>query len=355
MTSLANIGAIESKPNATLSIHEFIARMPKAELHVHIEGTLEADMKFEFASRNGVHLPYQSAEDMRAAYIYHDLPSFLRVLYEGRFVLITEQDFYDLCYAYLKKVHSQNVIYAEIFFDPQQHTARGVAFETIIMGLHRASVDAEVEFGIESQFIMCFLRELSAESAMETLLSALPYKDWIVGVGLDSDEADNPPSKFVEVFAFARTEGFKLTMHCDVNIRGTHQHIGQALDLIGVDRVDHGVNALDEAELIARAKALAMTFTLCPYANEVVMPGQKQYPVRRMLDLGLQVTVNSDDPAYMRDHYLIENFELAQREAGLSKSDLLKLSENAFAAAWIPEGKRQVFLAELTAFATKQL
>ena len=335
------------------SIDDYIAAIPKCELHVHLEGTLEADMKFALAERNRIQLPYANADEMRASYIYHDLGSFLKVFYEGSKVLIEERDFYDLCYAYLSKARSQNVVYAEMFFDPQQHTSRGVPFRTIIAGLHKACVDAEVALGIESQLVMCFVRELSAESAMGTLIEAIPYKEWIIGVGLDFDENGNPPSKFAAVFERARAEGFRRTMHCDVNLPDTLSNIAEALDLIGLDRIDHGVNVLDDPTLIATAKARGVTFTLCPYANEVVMPGHRQYPVRRMLDLGLKATLNSDDPAYMEGSYMIENMQRAQRDAGLTRAELLTLTENAFAAAWISDAKRQTYLAMLNAFAAK--
>ena len=223
----------------------FIAGMPKAELHLHIEGTLEPELKFELAARNGLALPYASVEEMRAAYDFNSLASFLTIYYEGMNVLVTEQDFYDLAMAYFRKAHSQNVVYAEIFFDPQGHTSRGIAFETVIKGFRRAQQDAE-SFGMRTQLIMCFLRDMSAESAMETLEQSLPYGDWIVGVGLDSDERGNPPIKFKEVFDRARKEGFRLTMHCDVNQQDSTAHIRECLELIGVERIDHGVNALDD-------------------------------------------------------------------------------------------------------------
>ena len=208
-------------------MRRFIEGMPKAELHVHVEGTLEPELKFELARRNGIELPYESVEEMRAAYNFDDLPSFLQVYYEGVSVLRTEQDFFDLTTAYLEKAHSQNVLYAEIFFDPQAHTTRGIAFETVIRGIRQAQEDAKERLGIRTQLIMCFLRDMSAESAMATLEESLPHKDWIVGVGLDSDERGNPPVKFKELFARARTEGFRLTMHCDVDQENSTRHIWQ--------------------------------------------------------------------------------------------------------------------------------
>src|SRR3984957_15011239 len=232
----------------------FIEGLPKAELHVHIEGTLEPEMKFELAKRNKIELPYADVAAMRAAYTFNDLPSFLTIYYEGMNVLVTEPDFYDLTFAYLKKARSQNVIYAEMFFDPQPHTGRGVAFDTVIQGIRRAQVDAEAQLGIRSQLIMCFLRDWSAEFAMTTLVQSLPYKEWIVGVGLDSDERGHPPVKFRDVFARARAEGYLLTMHCDVNQENTLTHIRQVLDDIGASAIDHGGNPIEHPALGARVK-----------------------------------------------------------------------------------------------------
>ena len=338
-----------------LSPQDFIHGMPKCELHVHLEGTLEAEMKFVLAERNGIELPYADAASLKAAYAFHDLQSFLKVYYEGMQVLLTEQDFYEICYAYLKKARSQNILYAEMFFDPQAHTSRGVAFDSIVRGIHQAQVDADRELGIRSQLIMCFLRELSAEDAMSTLQQSLPYKDWIVGVGLDSDERGNPPAKFLSVFSRARQEGYRLTMHCDVNQENTHEHIRQAIAEVGVERVDHGVNLLDDPALIALARARDLSFTLCPFANQSVLLRDAQQPVRRMLDLGLRVTINSDDPAYMQGLYLAENFGMAQRELSLSNAELHTLARNAFEAAWLPRSDRNHYLATLDDFAQSAL
>ena len=237
--------------SSTTDLRAFIAQLPKAELHVHLEGTLEPELSFALAARNGVALGHDTPEALIAAYDFHDLPSFLAIYYKAMEVLVSEQDFYELTWAYLAKTRSQNVLYCEMFFDPQAHTGRGVAFDTVIRGIRRAQVQAAAELGVESQLIMCFLRELSAASAMETLLASLPYKAWIVGVGLDSDEKNNPPIKFAQVFARARAEGYRLTMHCDVNQQNTLVHIGQCLDVIGVDRIDHGINALEDPALCA--------------------------------------------------------------------------------------------------------
>lgn len=333
------------------SIVDFINGMPKAELHVHLEGTLEAELKFELAARNNVDLPYADVEAMRASYVYHDLPSFLAIFYEGSFVLHREEDFRDLVYAYLRKVASQNVVYAEMFFDPQQHTDRGVSFSTIIEGLTRGRIEAKRDFGICSQLIMCFVRERSAESAMAVLEMALPYRHLIAGLGLDSDELDNPPAKFAEIFRRGREAGFRLTMHCDVDQKNTHEHIRQAIEDIGVERIDHGANLLDRPELIEMARERGLFFTVCPYANEMMRPGENQSIARGMLDLGLKLTLNSDDPAYMEGKYINENMLMAHDLAGFGPDDFITVTRNAFDAAWIDDELRQELHRQLDAYA----
>jgi adenosine deaminase len=324
--------------------------MPKAELHLHVEGTLEPELKFELAARNGVELPYASVGEMRAAYDFDDLASFLAVYYEGMNVLRDERDFYDLATAYFRKAHSQNVVYAEVFFDPQAHTARGIPFATVIDGLRRAQQDAEASLGLRSQLIMCFLRDLSAGSAMETLEQALPYGDWIVGVGLDSDERGNPPVKFREVFARAREEGFRLTMHCDVDQESSVAHIWQCLDTIGVDRVDHGVNALEDPALVAELNRRGLGLTCCPISNSYVAGGLKAAELKRLLDERVRVTVNSDDPAYFPG-YINENLIAVERAAGLDRDELVRLAYNAFTISWLPQEERKEYLEALKAYA----
>jgi len=331
------------------ALHGFIERLPKCELHVHVEGTLEPEMKLALARRNGVALAHDDVEALRAAYDFHDLPSFLAIYYEGMGVLLKEPDFYDLTYAYLAKARSQNVRYAEMFFDPQAHTARGVGFDIVIRGIRRAQMDAEVRLGIRSQLIMCFLRDWSAEFAMATLLESLPYKEWIVGVGLDSDEKNHPPRKFANVFQRAREEGYLLTMHCDVDQQDSVAHIRQCVDEIGVDRIDHGVNALEDAGLCAEIKRRGLAFTVCPVSNGFVTDGTKSSEIKRMLDQGLRVTVNSDDPAYFGG-YMTENLLAVQREVGLSKGELVQLARNAFEASWLPRSRKDAYLSELDAF-----
>lgn len=327
----------------------FIAGMPKAELHVHVEGTLEPELKFELAKRNQLDLPYKSADEMRLAYDFDDLPSFLKIYYEGMSVLLTEQDFYDLTYAYLEKVHGQNVLYAEMFFDPQAHTVRGVSFETVINGIHRAQVDAQDAFGIKTQLIMCFLRDMTAESAVEALAQSLAYKDWIVGVGLDSDEAGNPPLKFKEVFEAAREHGYLLTMHCDVDQKGSVANIWQTLNDIKTDRIDHGVNALEDQVLCDEIIKRNLTLTVCPISNGYVTPSKKTTEIKAMLTRGMKVTVNSDDPAYFPG-YMTENLIATQQEANLTKDQVVQLVKNAFDGSWQPAEEIEAMTSKLSAY-----
>jgi adenine deaminase len=328
----------------------FIEGMPKAELHLHLEGTLEPELKFELAGRNGVELPYGSAAEMRAAYGFDDLGSFLAVYYEGMSVLREEQDFYDLACAYFRKARSQNVVYAECFFDPQAHTSRGIPFATVIEGIRRAQEDAERELGLSSKLIMCFLRDLSADSAREALEASLPYRDWIVGVGLDSDERGNPPIKFKEVFARASDEGYRLTMHCDVDQEDSVAHIWQCLDEIGVERIDHGVNSLEDAALVREITGRGLGLTVCPISNSYVAGGLKGHELHRMLDHGMRACVNSDDPAYFPG-YMNENLAAAQAEAGLARDEVVQLARNAFTIAWLDDERRTGYLAALDAYA----
>ncbi|MFF4987784.1 adenosine deaminase [Streptosporangium saharense] len=331
---------------------DFIAGLPKCELHLHIEGTLEPELKFALAERNSIELPYSSVEDIRAAYSFDDLPSFLKIYYEGMEVLRTEPDFYDLAMAYLRRAASQNVRYAEIFFDPQAHTSRGVPFDLVIRGLRRALLDAERRLGIRAQLIMCFLRDFQAEYAMATLLESLPYREWIVGVGLDSDEKGNPPVKFRAVYERARQEGYLLTMHCDVDQENSVEHIRQAVEEIGVDRIDHGVNALEDQALVETIRERGLGLTVCPISNGYVTDSTKADAIRRMLDLGLRVTVNSDDPAYFAG-YVQENLTVLAEELSLTEEDLVQLERNAFEITWLPRHLKDAYLAELDAYAAR--
>jgi adenosine deaminase len=327
----------------------FIDRMPKAELHVHLEGTLEPDLSFRLAQKNGVELPYDSPEALLRAYDFTDLPSFLAIYYRGMNVLKDEEDFFELTWRYLQKAAAQCVVYAEMFFDPQAHTTRGVPFDTVIRGIRRAQEKAAAELGVETQLILCFLRDMSAESALQTLLAALPYKHWLIGVGLDSDEKNNPPRKFAEVFARARKEGLKLTMHCDVNQQNSLVHIGEVLNDIGVDRIDHGVNALEDPALCAVIRERGLGLTVCPVSNRFCVQDLTGMQIRQMLKLGLRATVNSDDPAYFRA-YLNENLSALHEEAGLTRTEIVQLVRNAFEVAWLPDARRSGYLARLDGY-----
>lgn len=327
-------------------MRSFIEGIPKAELHLHLEGTLEPELKFHLADRNDASLPYASVEEMRTAYDFDDLPSFLAVYYEGMSVLLAEEDFFDLAYTYFQKAHSQNVVYAEVFFDPQAHTSRGVPFDTVIRGIRRAQTQAADVLALQSQLIMCFLRDMSAESAMATLESADEYRDWIVGVGLDSDEKDNPPSKFAAVFAAARQRGYQLTAHCDVDQEDSIANLWQCLNEIGVDRIDHGVNALDDPDLVTEIRRRGLGLTVCPISNSYVTDGFKAPQIRRMLELGLRVCINSDDPAYFPG-YVTDNLTAVQEAAGLSQSHVSQLIRNAFEISWLDEPARSHYLKQL--------
>ncbi|MEE6272363.1 adenosine deaminase [Georgenia sp. MJ206] len=339
-----------SASTTTTDLHEFIAGLPKAELHLHIEGTLEPELTFALAQRNGIALEHATAEDVRASYSFDSLPSFLSVYYDSMRVLLTADDFYDLAMAYLTKAASQNVRYAEIFFDPQAHTSRGVPFPTIMGGLRRALVDARRDLGIHGELILCFLRDFSAEHAMSTLMESLPYRDWILGVGLDSDEKGNPPAKFAAVFARARAEGYLLTMHCDIDQDDTHEHIRQAIEDIGVDRVDHGSNAFERPALVESIKERGLGLTCCPISNGWVVDGMKGTEIVGLLEAGIKVTINSDDPAYFGG-YVAENYGRLAADVDLTREQLIRLARNSFDVAWLSGRERDQYLAELEAYA----
>jgi adenosine deaminase len=321
----------------------FITNLPKAELHVHLEGTLEPELSFDLARKHNVQLEYDTVEELLQAYDFHDLPSFLRIYYKGMSVLRDEEDFFQLTWQYLAKAAQQHVVYAEMFFDPQAHTSRGVSFDTVIRGIRRAQEQATERLGLDTQLILCFLRDMSAESAMQTLEQSIPYKHWIVGVGLDSDEKGNPPVKFAAVFRRARELGYKLTMHCDVNQENTLEHIHQCLHTIGVDRIDHGVNSLQDPALCAIIAERGLGLTVCPVSNRFVVQNLTAQEIRRMLSLGMRATVNSDDPAYFRA-YLNENLEALQGEGGLTREEIVQLVRNAFVVAWLDESSRTSYL-----------
>ena len=332
-----------------MDMDQFIRTIPKAELHLHIEGTLEPELKFELAARNGLELPYASADEMRAAYDFDDLSSFLAQYYEGMSVLLTETDFGDLAMAYFERVAAQGLVYVEMFFDPQAHTSRGIGFDIVISGLRRAQQDAQERFGIRSQLIMCFLRDRSVESAFETLEQAAPYQDRIVGVGLDSDERDNPPRKFREVFAAAREQGYRLTMHCDVDQQDSIAHIRGCLDDICVERIDHGSNALADEGLVAQLVTRGIGLTCCPISNSYVSDGTKARQIHALYERGVLVTINSDDPAYFPG-YVADNLITLQREVGLTRDDIVGLVRNAFTISWLDETERAAYQDRLDAW-----
>jgi adenosine deaminase len=322
----------------TSSGESFVAGLPKAELHLHLEGTLEPGLREALAARNAVAPPVVPP--------FHDLTSFLVGYYASMRVLRTEADFYDLAMAYFRKARSQNVVYAEVFFDPQAHTSRGVPFAAVIDGLDRARHQAADELGLRAQLIMCFLRDMPASSAMYTLTQSLPYRDRIVGVGLDSDERDNPPLKFIDVFERARAEGYRLTMHCDVDQADAVAHIWQCVDEIGVERIDHGVNCLEDAALVARLAADRIGLTVCPVSNGWVTDSMKVPELKAMLDERLLPTVNSDDPAYF-EAYVNENLTAAARDGGLTVEEITRLARNSFEIAWLPPAERAGYLAQI--------
>jgi adenosine deaminase len=326
----------------------FLRALPKVELHVHVEGTLEPELMFELAARNGVRLPYGSVEEVRRAYQFTDLQSFLDLYYAGARVLVTEQDFFDLAWAYLTRVAAQTVRHVELFFDPQTHTDRGVPFETVVTGLHRALAEGERRLGVSWRLILCFLRHLSAEAAMTTLEQALPFRDRIVGVGLDSSEVGHPPEKFARVFARARAEGFRAVAHAGEE--GPPAYIWQALDLLGVERIDHGVRCLEDPRLVARLVAERVPLTVCPLSNVRlrVFPTLAEHNLKRLLDAGLRVTVNSDDPAYFGG-YVLENYRAAQAALGLSRDDVRRLARNAIEASFLDPRAKQTLVTELGA------
>ena len=327
----------------------FIQGMPKAELHIHIEGSLEPKMMFEIAERNGVALRYASVEEARRAYDFEDLQSFLDLYYEGMQVLLHEQDFYDLTWSYLQKVSEQNVRHAEIFFDPQAHTGRGVPFETVISGIHRALVDAERQLSISSKLIMCFLRHLSAKEAMETLHDSLPFRERIVGVGLDSSEIGHPPRDFKTVFDRAREDGLLTVAHAGEE--GPPEYIWQALDDLKVSRIDHGVRCTEDPKLVERLREEQVPLTVCPLSNVKlrVFDTIQDHNLKRMLEFGLRVTLNSDDPAYFGG-YVDENFYAAQEGLHLSRDDVYELTKNSFEASFLDAGGKQRLLYELDGY-----
>ncbi|PWQ97431.1 adenosine deaminase [Leucothrix pacifica] len=327
----------------------FIENLPKAELHLHIEGTFEPELMFEIAQRNNIDLPFADVEALRKAYDFSRLQDFLDIYYQGMNVLHKEQDFYDLTWAYLKKIHSQNVLHTEIFFDPQGHTERGVAFETALNGIHRALEDGRSQLGISFGLIMCFLRHLDQDDAMKTLEQALPHKDKIIGVGLDSSELGHPPEKFTAVFERAKAEGFHIVAHAGEE--GPPEYVKQALDLLKVERIDHGNRALEDTALTQRIADESMALTVCPLSNLklCVVDDLKNHPIKKMLSAGLKATINSDDPAYFGG-YMNENFIALAEAVDLTQVEIATLARNGFEAAFISDDEKYRLTDQLEAY-----
>jgi adenine deaminase len=330
-------------------VTSFVESLPKAELHLHIEGTLEPGMMFRLAARNGITLPYLSVEALRNAYQFGKLQDFLDLYYQGMSVLRTEEDFYDLAWAYLEKAHVQNILHTEIFFDPQGHTTRGIAFETVIDGICRALDDAHRRLGISSRLIGCFLRDRSADEAIATLEDILRHRDPIVAVGLDSAERGHPPEKFAAVFDRARAAGLLTVAHAGEE--GPAEYVRGALDLLHVARIDHGNHALDNPTLVERLVREQVPLTVCPLSNVrlCVVDTIANHPLRAMLDRGLLVTVNSDDPAYFGG-YLNENYIAVQQALGLTDAQLAQLARNSFNASFLPTADKQALVARVDAY-----
>ncbi len=327
----------------------FIHGIPKAELHIHIEGSLEPELMFELAQKNRISLPYKSVADIRSAYNFSDLQSFLDIYYQGSQVLMDEDDFYQLTRNYLQRAAEQKVRHTEIFFDPQTHTARGIKFETVVQGIHRALMDAKLHLDLSASLIMCFLRDLSVAEAMETLEQALPFKDRITAVGLDSSELGYPPEKFAPVFERARKSGFKAVAHAGEE--GPPAYIWQALKVLKVERIDHGVRCLEDPSLVKYLAQKQIPLTVCPLSNVKlkVFENIKQHNLRRLLDSGLCVTVNSDDPAYFGG-YIDDNFIALSKAHDLNYRDIYRLCRNAFKASFLNRTEKQMYLKELDEF-----
>ena len=329
-------------------MRELLVDLPKAELHLHIEGTLEPDLAFTMARRNQVELPHEDEDALRRAYVFEDLQSFLDIYYAACSVLVTERDFYDLTWAYLLRAAGQGVRHAEIFFDPQTHTDRGVAFGTVIEGITRALEDGETNLRVTSRLMMGFLRHLSAEAAMATLDAALQYRVTIVAVGLDSGEAGNPPEKFRGVFDRAGSEGFLAVAHAGEE--GPPEYIWQALDVHGARRIDHGVRCTEDDRLVERLAAEQTPLTVCPFSNVKlrVFPDLQQHNFRELLDRGLLVTINSDDPAYFGG-YIADNYIGTAAALGLTADQMVQVARNSFVASFLPETEQRQHLEAIDA------
>lgn len=327
-------------------MNTFIAKLPKAELHLHIEGSFEPELMFKIAQRNHINIPYSSVKEIEEAYKFNCLQDFLNIYYQGAGVLVTEQDFYDLTYSYLQKCADQHVRHTEIMFDPQTHTERGVAFETVINGISKACEDAKVKLDVSSLLIMSYLRHLSEAAAFKTLKQSLPFKDKIKAIGLDSSEKGNPPSKFKNVFEASVKEGYIPLAHAGEE--GSAAYVWEAIDILGIKRIDHGNNALQDENLVQEIIKRDIALTVCPLSNSAlrVVDNLKNHPLKKMMDLGLKVTVNSDDPAYFGGQ-INKNYEAIQEALNLTKSDLYQLAKNSFQYSLLNENTKKVYLNEL--------
>jgi len=328
----------------------FVEKLPKAELHLHVEGTLEPELAFALAERNGVRLPWASADALAAAYRFRDLQSFLDVYYAATCVLLRQRDFYELTRAYLERVAPQAVLHAELFFDPQAHTARGVAFAEVVEGIHAALQDGRRELGVDASLILCFLRDRPIAEAHATLDQALRHRDRFVGVGLDSAERGHPPGLFRDVFARARNAGLRAVAHAGEE--GPAAYVREALEVLGAERIDHGIRCLEDAALVAQLVEQRVPLTVCPLSNLklAVVADLKEHPLGEMLERGLVVTVNSDDPAYFGG-YINENYRAVQRAFGLDRERLVRLAANSFRASFLEASAQTALLAELDAYA----
>lgn len=334
-------------------LHALLRAMPKAELHLHIEGSLEPELIFELAQRNGVALPYASVQALRAAYAFTDLQSFLDIYYAGASVLLHEQDFFDMAWAYLQRAAAEGVVRAELFFDPQTHTERGVPMAVVVQGLSRACRQAQTELGVSAALILCFLRHLSEEAALATLQEALPWREHFIGVGLDSSEKGHPPEKFARVFAQARAQGLHLVAHAGEE--GPPAYITSALDVLQVQRIDHGVRCLESPALVQRLAALRMPLTVCPLSNVklCVFPTLAQHPLPALLAQGLCVTINSDDPAYFGGYVLQNYTDCFDALPELGVAQAYTLARNSLQASFAPDADKARWLQALDAcFAT---
>lgn len=329
---------------------ELIATLPKAELHIHVEGSLEPELIFALARRNGVSLPWADVEALRAAYAFTDLQSFLDVYYAGAGVLRTEDDFRDMAWAYLERAAADRVLRAEIFFDPQTHTARGVPFSTVIRGLSRAVDEARERLGVSAALILCFLRHLTEREAFETLEEAMPWRDRFVGVGLDSSERGHPPQKFARVFARARELGLRRVAHAGEE--GPPEYVRDALDLLGAERIDHGVRAVEDAALMRRLAAERVPLTVCPLSNVKlrVFDRMEAHNLRALMDAGLLVTLNSDDPAYFGG-YVNDNYRRLAEAVGLSREQVTQIARNSFEGSFLTAAEKAARIAEVQAYA----